>query len=267
MAVLVVAGYAILAVAWCVVRGLSAELSVGAIVGYALVATAAIWSATDQSPTAILARPWVPFAVLPVLYALVPSTVASTVFRDSLVQSWDRALFGADVARTLAGQMPWVAVGLALHLAYLSYYIIIYLPPLLMQWSGRTAGLRRISLAFTLAMVASLLGFLVFPVEGPRYVWPAPAGVPDEPARRVALYLLERGSARGTAFPSSHVAIAAAISLSGLSDWRRLGLVVLPASVLLAVGAVYGGFHYAADIFAGTAVGVAAWAASRAVNP
>lgn len=267
MAVLVVAGYAVLAGAWCIARGVGGELAIGAIVGYGLVATAAFWSARATSRAAVLARPWLPFAVLPVLYGLVPSTAAATAFRDSLVQGWDRALFGADVARTLAGQMPWVAVGFLLHFAYLSYYVIIYLPPLLMQWSARGDGLRRMSLAFTLAMVASLIGFLVFPVEGPRYLWPAPAGVPDEPARRVALYLLERGSARGTAFPSSHVAIAAAISLSGLSDWRRLGLVVLPASVLLAVGAVYGGFHYAADILAGSVVGVGAWAASRAVNP
>lgn len=262
---LIVGGYAAFATLWAIVGG-SGELPLPAIAIYAVIGAVAWWSVQASSRAAATSRDWLPFVALPFLYGLVPSTAGATVFRDAAVQQWDRALFGADAARELAGAMPWVAAGALLHVAYLSYYVIIYLPPLLLWWSERRGAFRLTALSFTIAMVVSLVGFLLIPVEGPRYVWPAPAHVPDEPARRLAVFLLERGSSRGTAFPSSHVAIAMAISLSCLSGWRRLGWAVFPMTVLLAIGAVYGGFHYAADVLAGAVVGIAAWVGARAVN-
>jgi membrane-associated phospholipid phosphatase len=122
---------------------------------------------------------------------------------------------------------------------------------------------QRTAMAFTIAMTACLVMFCVFPVEGPRYVWPAPPGVPDGPARRLVMDLLAAGSSRGTAFPSSHQAIALVMSLSSMQWDRRLGWPVLVASLLLGVGAVYGGFHYATDMIAGVGIAVAAWMAVR----
>jgi membrane-associated phospholipid phosphatase len=114
-------------------------------------------------------------------------------------------------------------------------------------------------LTFTLTMVVSFIAFSVFPVAGPRFAWPAPPGIPDGPFRAATLFLLERGSTRGTAFPSSHVAIAVAQTLSMLR-WRpRFGGVVGTMTILLAIGAVYGGFHYAIDAIVGGMVGLGAW--------
>jgi membrane-associated phospholipid phosphatase len=84
--------------------------------------------------------------------------------------------------------------------------------------------------------------------------------------RTVVLTILQGGSSRGAAFPSSHVAVAVTQSLVMLRFRRPLGLGVAVTSVLLAFGAVYGGFHYAIDAFAGAAVGVAAWLASGALQ-
>jgi membrane-associated phospholipid phosphatase len=36
---------------------------------------------------------------------------------------------------------------------------------------------------------------------------------------------------------------------------------------LLATGAVYGGFHYASDVLAGTVVGIVAWSLARLLSP
>jgi membrane-associated phospholipid phosphatase len=42
--------------------------------------------------------------------------------------------------------------------------------------------------------------------------------------------------------------------------WRRpLGVPMVVVSVLLGLGAVYGGFHYAVDMLAGAAVGLISW--------
>lgn len=46
--------------------------------------------------------------------------------------------------------------------------------------------------------------------------------------------------------------------------WRRsLGFWVAITTTLLAIGAVYGGFHYASDVLAGVVVGVATWSGAR----
>jgi len=110
--------------------------------------------------------------------------------------------------------------------------------------------------AVTAACLVCLAAFTVFPVAGPRYLWGAPPGVPHGPARTFATWLLELGSARGTAFPSSHAAVAAAQSMMALRVQRPVGLVASVATLLLSVGAVYGGFHYAIDVLAGLTLGV-----------
>jgi membrane-associated phospholipid phosphatase len=67
--------------------------------------------------------------------------------------------------------------------------------------------------------------------------------------------ILERGSSRGAAFPSSHAAVAVAQSVVLLRLWPRLGAVVSVLTALLLVGAVHGGFHYGVDMIAGTLLG------------
>jgi membrane-associated phospholipid phosphatase len=74
----------------------------------------------------------------------------------------------------------------------------------------------------------------------------------------MTLGLLERGSSRGTAFPSLHVAITVTQSLFALAWYRSLGVVLSFATVLLAVGAVYGGYHYVVDVLAGALLGLTA---------
>jgi membrane-associated phospholipid phosphatase len=110
-------------------------------------------------------------------------------------------------------------------------------------------------------MFSCYLIFVVWPVQGPRYLSP-PIGVPTGPVRGLALTILEGGSSRGAAFPSSHVAVAVTQSLVMLRHRRALGAVVSAVTVALALGAVYGGFHYAVDALTGALVGAAAWAAS-----
>jgi membrane-associated phospholipid phosphatase len=97
--------------------------------------------------------------------------------------------------------------------------------------------------------------FIFFPVLGPFHYLDAP-----DPARlgyffpRLTRFVLDHGSSRGSAFPSSHVAVAVAVLLQA---WRhdRLVLTVLLFLVpAVAFGAVYGGYHYAIDAVAGLIV-------------
>jgi membrane-associated phospholipid phosphatase len=258
-AVSLLAGYtgiALLLVLWRSARGDFSWIAVG---GYALLLAAIVLTARAERGWRLFVRDWLPLLALPVLYALIPATAVTSVMFDAGIQAADRAVFGTDVARTLAGAVPSRAVSEILHGAYLSYYVIIYLPPVLMYASRDERAFDRTVLSFTGAMVVCFLVFCVFPVEGPRYAWPPPPGVPEGPVRSSVLAILSGGSSRGTAFPSSHQAIALVMTLSSMQWNRRLGWPLLVATTLLGVGAVYGGFHYGVDMLAGAAVGGLCW--------
>lgn len=212
---------------------------------------------------------WIPFAALPVMYWGFPwaAVPADRAMHDPLVAGWDRALFGSDVSVTLAGMLPSPIVSEVLHLSYLLYYATIYLPPLMMHRRRADAALGRTAFAFAIAMVASFVAFNVFPVEGPRYLGRVPPGVPEGFFRSICLFFLEGGSSRGTAFPSSHLAIAGVQALSSYAWSRSLGKSLMAVAGLLGIGAVYGGFHYGVDMLAGALVAGASFAIARRWQP
>jgi len=201
---------------------------------------------------------WMSLILWPALYAEIPLVITGlgTSFHDGVVQSWELAVFHGQPAQTLASQLPSKSISELLHLAYLTYYPLIYLPPLTLSFRGRKTDFDETVLAVTAVWLACLAAFAVYPVAGPRYLVGEPPGVPQGPARAFAVWLLERGSSRGTAFPSSHVAVSVVQSLMALRFQRRVGIAASVATVLLAIGAVYGGFHYAVDVIAGAFLGV-----------
>ena len=213
-------------------------------------------------------RQWLPLIALPLLYAalgpLIDSLHAAT--RDAIVLEWEASLAG-EPARTLAARFPSRALSEVLHAGYLSYYPLIYGPPLLLALRGapRRAALGETVLALTLAYTICFVIFAVFPVEGPRYRFGASAGAPQGPMRDLARVLLQEGSSRGTAFPSSHVAVSLAQALVALRHQRAVGVAASICAAGVAAGAVYGGFHYAVDVLVGALVGIVAVVASRRV--
>jgi membrane-associated phospholipid phosphatase len=201
---------------------------------------------------------WLPLLLMPFLYAELRFLIGpAAMMHDRVVQGWEVAVFGEQPARTLAGRIPSAAMSELLHLAYLLYYPIVYVPPLLLYLASRYEEYGQTVLALMLTYAVCFALFVLFPVEGPRYAWGAPAGVPVGSIRSLTLVILERGSSRGTAFPSSHAAVAAAQAVAALRYQRGVGVVVMATSMLLMIGAVYGGFHYAVDIIAGAVLGVA----------
>jgi membrane-associated phospholipid phosphatase len=253
-----VAGY-LVATAFPLVRAATAGPRGVAILGFHLVVLAGVVTVLMRRPWRDDVIAWIPLVLWPVLYAEVPTVIAGlgTTFRDTTVQAWDLALFGTQPSRTLAGTLPSIFVSELVHAGYLSYYALIYLPPAMLFARGRRAEFTRTVFAVTAVCLVCLVGFTLFPVAGPRFLWGAPAEMPRGPMRSLATWVLELGSARGTAFPSSHAAVAVAQSMMALRVQRPVGLVASAATLLLSAGAVYGGFHYAVDVLAGIALGAA----------
>jgi len=174
---------------------------------------------------------------------------------DPLVQRWDLMLFGVQpsFAWIRACPSPWLSW--PLHLGYLSYYILVPGPSLALWFSGRRPAARAAVLLISVTFYVCYAVFMLFPVAGPRYAFPlaANAATAIAPARLLQR-LLDAGAAWGTAFPSSHVAVSLVSSLYAARRWRVLGVVFVPAALLLGLGTVYGQFHYALDALSGAAL-------------
>ncbi len=211
-------------------------------------------------------RDLLPLAVGPFLYVelrwLIPGL--GQPHEDALVQRWEAALFPTNPSLTWAPSMGNQLLSEALHLAYASYYLLILIPPLILLVRGRREAYGRTMLALALVYAFCFATYLVFPVDGPRFL-AGPAAAPEGPIRGFVLHLLAAASSRGTAFPSSHVAASVVASLCALQFQRRVGVIVALATVGLTLGTVYGGFHYVVDALAGLTVGVASWLAARAL--
>lgn len=177
---------------------------------------------------------------------------------DSLVQSWEAAIFGGQPSLKWMSAWPNPILSAIFHISYLSYYLIVIGVPLYLWFTGRRLAARRTILIMMVTYYICYTIFRLFPVAGPRFVFPL------QPihgtAAAFAHNLVAGGSAWGTAFPSSHVAVAFVNSANAYRAARNFGWIVWVMSVLLAFATVYGQFHYAVDAIAGVllALGVLA---------
>jgi membrane-associated phospholipid phosphatase len=203
-------------------------------------------------------------AVLGLYSAIGLVNASAATSHDAAVQGWDAALFGGQPSRDWIRGWPLPALSWTLHVSYLSYYMILAAAPLGLWLSGRREGARHVGFLMMLTFYLCYAVFLLFPVAGPRYVFPQASNAATAvlPAR-LTQRLLDGHAAWGTAFPSSHVAVSLVAAAAALREWPAYGLVLLVLAVLLAFGTVYGQFHYASDAIAGSVLASVVLAVSR----
>ncbi len=205
---------------------------------------------------------WYPLLLIPVLYselAVLNVAVWNGRYFDPLILTAEHAVFGGYPSHDLAARFTWKALSEWLHASYLSYYLLIYGPPLILYSRGRRPAFLKSVFALMLAFFVHYLFFVYFPVQGPRYLFPTPVAASARgPAWALAHRILESGSSRGAAFPSSHVGVSAAQCVNVALYLPAFLSVAAVLTAGLALGAVYGGFHYAVDASTGLLLGLAA---------
>ncbi|MBV9494707.1 MAG: phosphatase PAP2 family protein, partial [Acidobacteria bacterium] len=168
-----------------------------------------IWASTARSNTAQRVLELAPpLIIIAFAYGEVALLIAglSIPFHDATVQRWDAALFGFQPSHQLATKLPIFAISELLHVGYLSYYLALAVPPLLLYARGKANAFEQTTVVLCVTWLIGCALFVVFPVAGPRFLWSSPPGVPDGPFRRLSMSILAGGSVRGTAFPSLHMA-------------------------------------------------------------
>jgi membrane-associated phospholipid phosphatase len=199
-------------------------------------------------------------------YLIRPSTV------DGALRTLDERLFGVTPALAMdAITRPWLTE--LMSAAYSLYFVYPAALLVLLYRKGDLQRFREVGLGLGLCLYAGLIGYVLVPAVGPRYVMSAEFTQPlvgpwltGTAARAWNLIeMIDRDC-----FPSLHTALTL-LSLiyfvrlrRVLPHGRRIVAVITPAIVLLWVSTMYLRYHYGVDVLAGAALAIAVqWAAPR----
>lgn len=182
---------------------------------------------------------------------------------DGVIQGWESAVFGYQPSVDWSSMFPSLLLSEALHLGYMSYYLLMPMALGAAFFASGRRGAHRAAFTLMSAFYVCYAFFIAFPVAGPRYEYVRIGGpLADGSLYAIVHDILESGSSKGTAFPSSHVAASLAVVLAASREDRRwLWALIVPEAALI-VGTVYGRFHYAIDALVGLGFGVGVWLAA-----
>jgi membrane-associated phospholipid phosphatase len=176
-------------------------------------------------------------------------------WHDRTFVALERSLWTAAIA------LPrWAVAWLAG--AYHAYVPLLVAATIAALGAGDAAGsarMRRMVAAVCLSWAVCDLVFVLYPVMGPRFVFPDLqwSRMGSGALARFARAYQEQGMLRGGAFPSAHVAGTVAV-MAPLWCWRRtLFWALSPIAAGLVAGAVVFGYHYVSDVVVGAGVGTA----------
>jgi len=214
-------------------------------------------------------RDWHPLMLFPLLYKEVQLLAA--VIGDwrltTAIPAWESALFAGQPSLYLSERLAFVPLSEYLHFCYLSYVIVI--PSVSAYWyiSGRRAAFGELLLMLSTVLLGSYLFFILLPVDSPYYLSQR-LGPPLSGHFFFDLVhqISARGGARGGAFPSAHVSGAVVVCLVAWRHQRRLAYLIIPLTVSLIIGTVYGRFHYVLDTLAGAALAIVVVTAYRSLS-
>jgi membrane-associated phospholipid phosphatase len=217
----------------------------------------------------IAVRDWGLVLVLPFLYVEVAhlNRLLSTDYHDRAIQSVEAALFHVPPGPALRQMLSWWPIDEYLHFSYVAYYALLPLLGGALYFTGRRREFRYVLATVLGTFYVCYLCFILYPVAGPWYRSPhLDAASLGHFFPTVVHAVLVRAASKGAAFPSSHVAVAVVIWLLAWRFARRVFWILAAIVPALALGTVYGGFHYAVDAGAGLVVGVAGFLAAPRVH-
>jgi hypothetical protein len=219
-------------------------------------------------PAARVTRDWVPYVLLFLCYRQGGLFITrwDTEF-EARLERFDLRLVAPLLAWCGAHRVgSWILT--YLEAAYLAYYVSLPLSLAALYLVGAAREADRFWTVVLLAAYGSCNTLPFIQIRPPRMLkeeW-TPA-VPSSKVREFNLWILRQGSIHANTFPSAHVAIttAGALVLLKLGPlW--IGSVFLWIAISIALGAVAGRYHYAADAILGVILAVAAFLAGIAMT-
>jgi membrane-associated phospholipid phosphatase len=206
-----------------------------------------------------MARDWAPVALVLVAYREMDWFFAMPRnFQLELTWvGWDRAiLYQGGLQRAI----EWLgSLGpVYLELCYVLVYAVAPFVVAILYVEDRRERVNGVLFLYLLGTLLAYALFPYFPSDPPRLAF----GGTDLPhvtsaVRQLNLWLVGDYGIHSSVFPSAHVSSAFSAAwalLAYLPERRRIGRGMLVYAVSVAVGTVYGRYHYAADVVAGVAI-------------
>jgi membrane-associated phospholipid phosphatase len=252
------------ALAWCGRKLDSprrAKITAIGLVGLAVTVISALVLPRVLDPlSASVMRDWIPYALLLLFYWQAGQFVTrvDVEFQRKLERLDCRIVAPAMGWCKRSGFGRWILTGL--ELAYLFCYVSMPMglgALYLMRMRQRADQFWMVVLLATYTCYAMLPFIQTQPprvLSEKRSVQPPPNKV-----RALNLWILRYASIHANTFPSAHVASTTACALILLWLAPAVGLVFLAIAILIALGAVAGRYHYAADAILGAIVALAAF--------
>ena len=122
---------------------------------------------------------------------------------------------------------------------------------------------RRLTDSLSVGYVVCYATYVAFPTQSPanragvQQIGSAHAGIFQHLVRAIQ----NHAGVHGNAFPSSHIMMAFVVLVFAYRYLPRLAPWLLVVVLLMCVGAVYDGYHYASDVIAGAVIGILTGAA------
>jgi membrane-associated phospholipid phosphatase len=141
--------------------------------------------------------------------------------------------------------------------SYSFYYLLLLTLGLGLFFKNKIDQLDDLTFTSAVAFYISFLGFIFFPVEGPRCALNNLHSLKLEGAffTPLAQDLIKVAGIHGGAMPSSHVAVALVVLIYARRYHRLLYYILSLPIFSLFLSTVYGRFHYVSDVLAGLVVG------------
>ncbi len=208
---------------------------------------------------------WMPLISLTLYYT--QSTVFDNLFLpetfDNLLRKCDFAFFGVSLNRVLAPLVNSLFVDETMHMIYLSFYLILFIPGIIML-SQKYHHFHEMVFSLTLMMYVHYLFFMFFPGDGPlsdrSFLFQK--GIIFIPLMN---FIYRFGEYGGGAFPSTHVS-AVVISFLYMRHFFKKALWIIGFfCVGIIIATVYCSYHYAIDSITGIISGLTFYFIGRKV--
>jgi len=183
-------------------------------------------------------------------------TILFSYWANNFVVNLDKMIFGVHPTVWVESIFSPVLTEV-MNFFYASYYFFIPIGGFTLFFKGRQKDVLDFMFLVFLSYCTSFVLFLFFPAEGAWIILKHLHTVEPEGGFFLKLnqFMQANGSIRGGAFPSSHVSGAFIVTWATFRFQKKLGFVLLPLAIGIAISTTYCRYHHAVDPIAGAILG------------
>ncbi len=179
-------------------------------------------------------------------------------FLDVQIISFEKMIFGINPTLFIDQNLltPWLTEPISF--CYFSYYFMIPVFFIILYIKKDYEIIKNSMSAICLTFFLSYLLFFLYPIEGPRWYFAGQYvnNIEGPLFRRLVEMVINTGAVRGGCMPSSHFGIALVITMYSFKYYRNKAWIITVLTFGLAIGTVWGRFHYVSDVIVGGLIGL-----------